>query len=151
MTATMAPPCPSWCDPRSHDASDDHCVHHSAPHVWEDPTGDFPRVEVRFERGDETIAEYPNNIGQTVLDITFTGLSGFSVRVADDGSPILTGYFLPANAARSFAQWWLDLAAQIDPNNTNGEPPEWASRPPAGLRPGPRDEWLAGCQGIEGM
>lgn len=85
--ATQPPPCPSWCNPELHDLDETYLVHWSDPVIWEE--GDLPTVEVALRRGDELRAPFPDNIGQTDIDVD---VGGCPVYVSEkNGWPVLGG------------------------------------------------------------
>jgi len=131
MTATATVPChreatpatcPRWCNgEHTHGLTDNSTVHVSDPRVWSgDPTYGTPSYAVEFYRSDEWF-DGELIIGQADMTVTVSG--GYESEINAAGWCVQYGN-LQANDARRLARWLADQAREIDPDRTNGEPPE---------------------------
>jgi hypothetical protein len=125
--AVDIPPCPKWCNPGLHDEDEDHVDHRSDPRVFETRrlcSGDLPRFEFSFHRGDEITAPYPENIGTVEMEVRIVADPSM-IAADDDGNPVLGGAWTSIHDMRALAAWLLTMADEGDPHNLNGEPIEW--------------------------
>ncbi|HEY6424517.1 MAG TPA: hypothetical protein VIY28_14970 [Pseudonocardiaceae bacterium] len=89
-TAGATPPCPSWCNPARHPSG--YPAHCSAPRVLgaADITGEAPLIALSLYRGDDPGAPYPDDIGDTGIEIEIAG-NGAAICADSAGRPVLPG------------------------------------------------------------